>query len=100
VDTLIISKVNGMPPGEEDMNSTQWLEFLQPFAHMRAVRVYEKYVPGVVQALVAEDMGPGVLPELNFLSLAGYRKYPSVEKAAEQFVATRNLSGRIVFLSD
>jgi hypothetical protein len=100
VDTLIISEANEMPPREEDMDSTQWLEFFQPFTHVRTVRVLERFVPGVAQALVMEDIAPGVLPELNFLSLAGHRKSPSVEKAAEQFVDTRNLSGRIVFLSD
>ena len=73
--------------------------FFQPFARMR-VRDHGQLVLGIVQALVTEDMTLGVLPDLHFLSLAGYRKFPSVEKAAEEFVGTRDLSGRIVNLSD
>ena len=85
--------------GEEAADSTQWLELFQPFTHVTKVAVWEtKVVQGIVQALVMEDAA-GVFPELTTLYLSGYRRTPSVAKAAEQFVATRRLAGRTVHLS-
>jgi hypothetical protein len=43
-------------------------------------------------------METGVLPELARLYLKGYRKSPSVVKAAKQFVAARRQTGRTVSL--
>jgi hypothetical protein len=98
---LVINRNFKLPAGEEDVDSTQWLELFQPFTHVTRVYVLEKpLVPGIVQALVAEDMATEVLPELTSLRLSGYRSSPFVAKAAEQFVATRRLSGRTVSLDD
>jgi hypothetical protein len=83
------------------VDSLQWLQLFQQFTHVTHVRVWEKrYVPGIVQALAMEDMAAGVLPELASLQLVGYLDSPSVVKTAEQFVATRKLSGRTVILFD
>jgi hypothetical protein len=87
-------------PTREDVDSTQWLELFRPFTHARTVNVTEQLVPGIVQALVTEDVATEVLPELTRLRLKEYRKSPSVAKAADQFVATRRLSGRMVALFD
>jgi len=99
VRSLIINKPVDLPTGEEDVESTQWLELFQPFTHVREFRAFEQLVPGIVQALVTEDMATGVLPELTQLSLEGYRKSPAVAEAAEHFVAARGLSGRTIHLS-
>ena len=98
VHTLDIQSDDELPTGE-DVDSTQWLELFQPFTHVTQVYVLEKLVPGIAEALVAEDMTPEVLPELTSLQLGGYRRFPSVAKAAEKFVTTRRLSGRIVSLT-
>ena len=88
-----------LPTGEETVDLTQWLELFQPFTHVTQVNVWVKqFVPGIVQALVSEDMATGVLPELTSLYLSWYRSSPSVAKAAERFVASRRLSGRFVSL--
>ena len=88
-----------VPTGEEDVDLTQWLELFQPFTHVTKVTVWEKQlVPGIVQALLMEDLAPEVLPELTRLHLYGYPSIPSVAKAAEQFAATRWLTGRFVDL--
>jgi hypothetical protein len=97
VHGLIIG--HGFPIGEEDVDPTQWLELFQPFIYVVWVNVQEeRLVPGVVQALVMEDMAAEVLPELTSLNLWGYCGSPSLVKAAEQFVSTRRLSGRTVTL--
>jgi hypothetical protein len=98
---LSIKKGLGFPTGEEDVDSTQWLELFRPFTNVTQFSVFEKQlVPGIVQALVTEEMATEVLPELTRLRLKGYRKSPSMAKAVEQFVATRRLSGRTVSLFD
>jgi hypothetical protein len=84
-----------LPTGEEDVDSTQWLELFQQFPHVRLVSVnVEQYVPGLVQALVTEDVAEGILPELTSLRLEGYRQSPSTVETVEQLVTTRRLSGR------
>jgi hypothetical protein len=101
VRLLSIEKDGELPAGKEDVDSTQWLEFFQPFTHVRQVHVWEtQLVPGIVQALAMEDIPADVLPELTSLSLRGYRSSPFVAKAAAQFVAMRRgrLSDRAVSL--
>ena len=100
VQSLYIQSGNGLPTEEEDVDSTQWLELFQPFTKVMHVYVWVKQlVPGIVQALVAEDMAAEVLPELTLLHLIGYLSSPSVVNVAEQFADTRRLSGRAVSLT-
>lgn len=88
-----------MPAGKEDVDPTQWLELFQLFTHVMEIHVFEQLVPDIVQALTTEVMDIGILPELTSLSLNGYRRSPSAVKVAEEFVATRRVSGRTVSLS-
>jgi hypothetical protein len=99
VRSLPIQKGDQLP-SMEDMDSTQWLELFRPFTHVTLVRVSGKQlVQSIVQALVTEGMAPAILPELFSLHLEEHSATPSVVEAAEQFVATRRLSGHPVFLS-
>ena len=100
---LSINSFPEMPTGEEDVESTQWLELFQLFAHVKHLDVLGELVRSVSQALVSEDMAAGVFPELDSLRLINhYSKSESVAKSvarlARQFVATRELSGRTVKL--
>ena len=99
VHSLAIQSGQALPIGDEDVDSTQWLELFRSFTHVTHVYVWEEFVPGIAHALVSEDMTAEVLPELALLHLSGYRRFPSVARAAEQFVASRRLSGRTVFLT-
>lgn len=100
VRSISIKEDLALPSGEEDVDSTQWLELFRPFTHVTQVLIFgRQLIPGIVQALVM-DTDTEVLPELTSLHLNGYRDSSSVAKAAKQFVATRSLSGRTVFLSD
>ena len=82
----------GILPTVEDVDSTQWLELFQQFTHVTDVHVWGELIPGIVQALAAEDMTPEILPELTLLHQYRY----SVAKA---FVVTRELSGRAISLT-
>ena len=89
-------------PTREDVDPTDWLQLFRPFTQVTEIYIWDRQlVSGVLQALImpSDDMAPGVLPELELLNLRGYRS-PSMVKAAEQFVATRRLSGQIVYLTD
>ena len=100
VRSLTIQSFYGIATEVEDVDSTQWLDLFQSFAHVTQVSVFgEQLLPGIVMALVAAEMGAGVLPELTSLFLNGYRSSPSVAKVAEQFIATRGFSGRAVDLA-
>ena len=99
VHSLDIQSDHELPTGEEDVDSSEWLELFQLFTHVTQVSVSEKLVPSIVPALVAEDMTAEVLPELTLLHLGGYRRFASVAKAAEQFVIARLFSGRNVSLT-
>ena len=87
-----------LPTGEEDVDSTLWLEHLLVWRRLRFWRrdLYRESC----EPLVVEDMATEVLPELITLCLNEYLNSPSLSKAAEQFVATRRLSGRTVYLAD
>ena len=99
VHSLIIHSSHEFPIGEEDVDATEWLELFRLFTHVTQVHVWEQLVPRIVKALVAEDMTAEVLPELASLQLDGYRDFASVAKTAEQFVATRRLSGHTILLT-
>ena len=99
VHVLVIQSGDEFPTGEEDVDSTEWLELFQLFTHVTQVDVSEKLVPSITPALVAEGMTAEVLPDLTSLQLRGYRRFQSVAKAAEQFIATRKLSGHTVSLT-
>jgi hypothetical protein len=100
VHSLSIESVDHqLPAWEEEVDPSQWLELFRPFSHVGWVHVtHEELVPGIARALNAEGMTTDVLPELTELLLIGYRRSPSVAKAAKQFVARRNLAGRAVRL--
>jgi hypothetical protein len=99
VHSLDIHSSHEFSIGEEDVDSTEWLELFRLFTHVTQVHVWEQLVPRIVKALVAEDMTAEVLPELTSLQLDGCRRFASVAEAAEQFVTTRRLSGHTILLT-
>ena len=97
VDSLTINKPYKMPL-MGGVESTRWLGSFRPFTHVRTIHVFDLFVADIVDALAKDDMETGVLPELARLYLKGYRKSPSVVKAAKRFVAARRQTGRTVSL--
>ena len=97
VEDLYFLGGNELPTGDEDVDSTQWLEFFQPFTHVTDVVVSDAQLSqSIVRALVAEEMSTELLPELTYLK---FQATQSIRKTAEQFIDTCNLSGRAVKLS-
>ncbi|KAI9513399.1 hypothetical protein F5148DRAFT_3576 [Russula earlei] len=96
---VITGEYSGELAGEEDLDLTQWLEIFQAVPRIVSLDVAERFVPGVVHALVTE--GPatatGTFPRVLTLRLRGY-KSSSVRKEVEDFVAARKLSGHGISL--
>ena len=85
--------------GQEDVESTQWVELFQLFTHVKQLHASGPVLQDIMHALVTEDVAAGGLPELTQLSLMGQFCTPAVVDAAEQFVAALQRSGRDIHLS-
>ena len=90
---FIIVLRDEMPSGEQGVDSTQWLELLQPLTRLRELRVsgVNQFVRDIGQALVTEEMAAEVLPELTKVSVWGGRRKPDVIEAIQRFAAARKV---------
>jgi hypothetical protein len=86
--------------GQEDMENNQWLELLHPFASVKNLYLSQNLTMRIAPALqeLAADRGrvTDVLPALQNLFLKRPQSGP-IQDAVKQFVAARQLSGRLVF---
>ncbi|KAI9443681.1 hypothetical protein F5148DRAFT_1379821 [Russula earlei] len=83
---------------KDEMETTQWLEFLAPFTAMKDLRPTHQVAPHVCQALeeLAGERVTEVLPALQNIFLEGLEPLGSVPKYIEGFIAARKLSGHPV----
>ncbi|KAI9509703.1 hypothetical protein F5148DRAFT_706644 [Russula earlei] len=86
------------PHWKDDMETTQWLELLDPFTAVKDLRLSDQVAPHVCQALeeLAEERVTDVLPALQNIFLKSLDPLESVPKYIEGFVAARKLSGHPV----
>ena len=97
VESLVILEESGLRPhlqDDSDIENSQWLDLLHPFAAVKDLYIYPEFVPRiapVLQELVGESVTE-VLPALRALQ---FREPPSgsVQEAIGQFVAARRLAG-------
>ena len=83
---------------QDDIESSQWLELLQPFTGVKELFLYQKIVPRIAPAF-QELVGEGaneVLPALQSIHLEGLQPPGVVPKAIEQFVTARHVSSHPV----
>ncbi|KAI9460449.1 hypothetical protein F5148DRAFT_1377375 [Russula earlei] len=98
LSALVQLDITGYAPQsrwEDDMETTEWLEFLAPFTAMKDLRLSDEVAPHVCQALerLAEERVAEVLPALQNIFL----RDPDLEpKYIGGFVCARNLSGHPV----
>ena len=87
---------------QDDIESTQWLELLSPFASVTNLVLFDGLVPLVAPALqeLAGERVTEVLPMLQRLHLEGPRQRKHVEEAVRQFITARQLSGHPVAVLD
>src|SRR6266851_1810857 len=80
---------------QDDMEDTQWLELLRPFASVQDLDLSEDSVPFVAPALqeLSGETAIEVLPALQNLSLTGRQPSEPAKEAIGKFIAARQLSG-------
>jgi len=85
----------------DDIESTEWLELLQPFRAVKNLVLSRGVAPLVAPALQGESVIE-VLPMLENLHLEGPKRLKCVkeEEAIRQFIAARQLSGHPVAVLD
>ncbi|KAI9512085.1 hypothetical protein F5148DRAFT_1309213 [Russula earlei] len=83
---------------KDDMETTQWLELLDPFIETNDLYLSDQVAPHVCQALeeLSGERVTEVLPALRNIFLKGLEPLESVPKYIEGFVAARKLSGHPV----
>ncbi|KAI0288913.1 hypothetical protein BC826DRAFT_651389 [Russula brevipes] len=86
------------PHWQEDVENTQWLELLHPFANVKALSLCGKFTPRIVPALreLSGERIMDVLPRLHSISLLGSSPSGPVKAALTQFLTARRLSGHPV----
>ena len=85
---------------KDDIESTQWLEFLYPFTSVKNLDLSDELVPLIAPALQAlgGERVTEVLPMLQNLLFDGLGLSRFAEKAIQQFIDTRQRSGHTVAL--
>jgi F-box-like len=83
---------------QDDMDSGQWLELLQPFTSVKDLILSNKVAGLVVPALQALNVErvTDVLPALRNLLLDSSTRSGAIQEPIAQYVATRQLSGHPV----
>ncbi|KAI9462625.1 hypothetical protein F5148DRAFT_1377126 [Russula earlei] len=94
--------MDGDPPPywKDDVESTQWLKLLDPFAAVKKLYLSKQVALRAGYALqeLSEDAVAEVLPALQNLFVEDLEPAEAVREAIEPFVAARLLSGRSVAL--
>ena len=95
---IILGDQDTRPHWQNDIENTQWLELLHPFASVKNLYVSEELGLYLVPALqeITRERVIEVLSVLQGLFLEGLQPLGPVHDAAEHFVATRQLSGHPV----
>jgi len=98
VERLDIEANSTLSDWRDEIDDGLWLGLLAPFSGVRRLELIGSLIPHVASALeqsagdMPEGHGGEVLPSLRDIHLRGTLSSPSVES----FVATRQLSGRVV----
>jgi len=97
--TLEYLEILSHPPHwQDDIESSQWLELLYPFASVKELVLSSRLVPLVAPAL--QELAGGrvteVLPVLQNLHLEGPQWLEPIEEPIRQFIAARQRSGHPV----
>lgn len=84
--------------GQDNIENTQWLELLHPFANVKNLHLSKKVIPCVTLALqeLTSEWAIEVLPALQNLFLHNFKVSQPVKKSIGRFVTTRQFSGHPV----
>jgi hypothetical protein len=101
VERLYIFELVSSRYWQDDIESSQWLDLLRPFASVKHLHISREFVPHItptLQVLVREG-ATEVLPALQTLFLEEPLPSGPVQETIEQFIAARQLAGSPVTIS-
>ena len=101
-ESLYIEHPHSQLDWKNNVENTQWLEFLLPFVAVRSLHVSGEFAPGIVSALQGL-VGGGVtevLPTLGSIFLGEPHRSGPVQEAIGKFTAVRQLSGHPIAISE
>ena len=101
VEHLYIRSGFQRPDWQDDIESSQWLEFFHPFTAMKDLYISSEFAPHIASSL-EELVGDGVievLPALQTLFLGEPLPSGPVQEAIVRFVVARELSGHPIAVS-
>ena len=102
VEHLYISEDRYWPPHwQDDTESAQWMELLQPFAAVKNLYLSREVVLRIAPALrrLVGNRVTEVLPTLQRLFLEGPQPFDTVQETIRLFVAARRLVGHSIAVS-
>ena len=86
---------------QNDVENTQWLDFLRPFVAVKNLYLSEEFVPRIAPAL--EELVGGrtteVLPTLENIFSKAFQPSRPIHEGVEKFVAARRLTSLPVAVS-
>jgi F-box-like len=98
----ILENVYWRPDWQEDIESNQWVELLDPFTAVKDLHVSQELVPHITAALrelVAGESATEILPALRSVFLEEPLPLGPAQEAIGQFVAARQLAGHPINVS-
>jgi hypothetical protein len=102
LEDLYIFEDQFYPPcWQDDVENTQWLELLHPFAAVKNLFLCEKIVPRIAPALqeLVRARTTEVLPTLENIFMKGLQPSGTLQEEIEKFVAARQLTSHPVAVS-
>jgi hypothetical protein len=102
LEDLYISKNQGIPPRwQDDVENTQWLELLHPFAAVKNLYLCDEIVPRIAPALqeLVGERATEVLPILENIFLEGLQQSRPLPEGIEKLFAARQFTSHPVGVS-
>jgi hypothetical protein len=89
VEQLEIRTRPSLPSGQDDMDTTQWLELFHPFSGVKVLRMASALGPTIASALqqVTEELTFGAFPALHHIQLGRTWTFTSVEQFLAMYKA-------------
>jgi hypothetical protein len=89
------------PHWQDDIENSQWLEVLHPFAAVKDLYISQEFMPRIAPVLkeLVGETATEVLPALRTLFLEEPSPSGPVQEAIEQFIAARQLASRPIAVS-
>ena len=101
VERLEIFEIMSSRYWQDDIESSQWLDLLRPFASVKYLHISLEFVPLITPTLqvLAREGVTEVLPALQALFLEEPLPSGAVQESIEEFIAARQVSGHPVTIS-